>query len=420
MIQTTVLAPGITLRCFSDNRFKQSCLSLQFLRNMRLEESSLNALLPAVLLRGSINAPDLRDITLRLDDLYGASVGALVRRIGDYQTTGLYCSFMEDRFALPGDTIFEPMIAFLQELLLQPVLENGIFRADYVESEKRNLISAIASQRNDKRAYAGSQLFAHMCSKDSFGIPRLGTIAQAEAIDAENLYRHYMDVLQTSPVELFYVGSAEPEQVARCLKPLCQALAAKAKPLPPQTAFQDPAGGNHTQTMEISQGRLCMGFVTPITLRESSFAAMQVCNAIFGGGMTSKLFMKIREQMSLCYDVGSGYHGSKGILTVSAGIDFDMEELVRQEILAQLDACRAGHITQEELASAKQGLITQLQATHDSPGAIESYYASGALSGLNMTPAAYIQAVEAVTLSEVMEAAQSLQLHTTYFLKGAQ
>ena len=93
MIHTIALQPGITLRCFPDNRFKQSCLSLQFVRPMRGEEASLNALLPAVLLRGTKKRPDLRAIVLRLDDLYGASVGTQVRRVGDYQTTGMYCSF---------------------------------------------------------------------------------------------------------------------------------------------------------------------------------------------------------------------------------------------------------------------------------------------------------------------------------------
>jgi spore maturation protein SpmB len=54
------------------------------------EEAALNALLPTVLLRGSCAHPDLRAITLKLDDLYGASVSALVRRIGDIQTTGFF------------------------------------------------------------------------------------------------------------------------------------------------------------------------------------------------------------------------------------------------------------------------------------------------------------------------------------------
>ena len=89
MVKTIELSPGVTLRYFPDNRFKQGALSIQFLRPMCREEAALNALLPDVLLRGCQSAPDMRRITLRLDDLYGASVGALVRRVGDIPPTGL-------------------------------------------------------------------------------------------------------------------------------------------------------------------------------------------------------------------------------------------------------------------------------------------------------------------------------------------
>ena len=119
MIETKTLLPGITLRVCRDTRFKQGCLSFQLVRQMKPEEAALNALLPSVLLRGTRNCPDLRSITEHLDELYGASVSALVRRVGDYQTTGLYCGFMDDRFALPGDRVLAPMIGFLEELLLR-------------------------------------------------------------------------------------------------------------------------------------------------------------------------------------------------------------------------------------------------------------------------------------------------------------
>ena len=420
MIETSTLLPGITLRCFPDNRFKQSCLSLQLVRPMCREEAALNALIPAVLLRGCVKAPNLRDITLRLDDLYGASVGAVVRRVGDYQTTGLYCGFISDKYAMEGDAILEPMITFLGELLLEPVLEKGVFRKDFVQSEKKNLISTIESQLNDKRSYAASQLMKKMCSQDSFGIPRLGEVSQVKKITAKSAYAHYRRILQESPMELFYVGSAEPEFVAAKLKALFENIDRNYVNLPEQTPFQSPVGGDHTETMEVSQGKLAMGFSTPITLRDPMFAAMQVCNTVFGGGMTSKLFMNVREKMSLCYDIGSGYHGSKGIMTVSAGIDWDKKETVRAQILSQLEACRAGQITEDELNAAKQAVISSLRATHDAPGAIESYYATAALSGLGMTPAEYIEKVQQVTAQQVAQAAQTLSLHTVYFLKGVQ
>ena len=418
MIQTIHLLPGITLRCFPDSRFKQEGLSLQFIRPMCKEEAALNALLPAVLLRGCETAPDLRAITLRLDDLYGAAVGAQLRRVGDYQATGLSCSFMREEYALPGEQTQAPMMQFLEELLFHPVLENGVFCPEYVESEKRNLSAAIAAQRNDKRAYANAQMVKRMCKGDSFGVPRLGEKEDVEAITPESLYAHYQKVLRESPVNLFYVGAADPEKLADLLRPIFEKLERDPITLPAQTAFHDLGGCRETEVMDVAQGKLCMGFTTPITLRDEDFVAMQLFNTVFGSGMVSKLFMKIREEMSLCYDIHSSYHGSKGIVTVSAGIDCNMDAKVEEEILRQLKACQEGQITETELKAAKEALLNQLRSTHDSPGAIEGYYAVAALSGMQLTPETYSRAVEKATAEDIARAAKTLQLHTVYFLRG--
>ena len=418
MIQIFELYPGVTLRCFPDRRFKQGCFSIQFVRPMRREESALNALIPTVLLRGCRKYPDMRDIILHLDDLYGASMGALVRRVGDYQTTGISCSFIEDRFALPGDSVLAPMADFIRQLLLEPVLEEGVFLSRYVESEKRNLILTIESRLNDKRAYAAAQMMNKMCAADSYSIPRLGEKKQVAAITPQSAYDHYRKILKESPVEIFYVGSAQPEQVAELMKDVFRSLERTPCSLPAQTGFTDGGKGEYTEVMDVTQGKLCMGFVSPITFREGDFAAMQVFNALFGAGMTSKLFMQVREKLSLCYDIGSTYYGSKGILAVFSGIDFHQEQLVREQVLAQLTACQEGDITDEELTAAKEALLSQLRATHDSPGAIEGYYATAALSGLALTPAEYMNAVDAVTVEDVAQVARTLMPHTVYFLKG--
>lgn len=418
MIQSLSIGPGIRLRCIPDSRFKQGCLSVQLVRPMCRQEASLNALLPAVLLRGTRAYPDLRAITLHLDDLYGASVGTLVRRVGDYQTTGFYCGFMEDRFAMEGDAILAPMLDFVRQLLLEPVLENGCFQEDFVESEKKNLISTIESQLNDKRAYAMEQMIRTMCSEDSFGIPRLGEIADVEAITAQSLYHHYCRILRESPVELLYVGSAPEERVAELLRDLFREIDRNYVNLPAQTPLRTGPVSDTTMEMDVSQGKLCMGFVSPVTIRDAGFVAMQLLNTIFGGGMTSKLFMEIRERQSLCYAIGSGFHGSKGLMTVSAGIDSGMKEAVQQAVLAQLEACRAGEISQQELTAAKEALRSSLLATQDSPGALEGYYGTAALSGLSMTPDAYIRAVEQTTMEQVVAAARAVAPHTVFFLKG--
>lgn len=419
MIHTISLAPGITLRCYPDSRFKQGCISFQIIRPMSRDEAANNALIPSILLRATKNHPDLRAITHALDELYGAAVSTVVRRAGDYQTTGLYCSFLDDRFALTGDEILKPVLEFLMELVLDSPTENGGFLPEIVESEKKNLISTIESQRNDKRVYAMDQLFKIMCREDSYGVPRLGEKEQVAAIDPVELYRHYQKILKESQIHIFYVGDAQPEKVAGILRPMLARMERNPVELPPQTSFNTCPGQDMVETMEVSQGKLCMGFVSPITNRDKDFAAMQVFNTLYGSGMTSKLFMRIREQLSLCYNIGSGYYGSKGILAVSAGIDFDKEELTKMEVLKLLEDCRQGKISPEELEAGREAVLSTLRATHDSPGSIENYYATAALSGLDMTPAEYMAAVEQVGLSDVVACARSLILHSTYFLKGA-
>ena len=420
MVTTHTLFPGVVLRHCRDTRFKQGCLSIQLLTPMDRDTAAENALLPAVLLRGCREYRELRAITQRLDDLYGASVSTLVRRIGDYQATGLYCGFMDDRFALSGDKILEPMIRFAAQLLLDPVTEDGGFCPEYVESEKVNLISTIESERNDKRAYAAAQLLRHMCTNDSFGIPRLGEKEWVAAIDSRSLYAHYRDLLARCPIHLFYVGSAPVETVAELLTRELSVLGPRETALLPQTAFHDGGKTHRSEEMAVAQAKLCLGYTTPITNRDPEFAAMQVFNTLFGAGMTSKLFMNVREKLSLCYAIGSAYYGVKGLVTVSAGIDTDKEALARREIEAQLSACQAGDITDAELESAREALLSGLRGVHDSPGAIEGWFSSAALGGLAMTLPEYTQAVKQVTREQVMAAAKTVKLHSSFVLKGVQ
>lgn len=418
MYQTYQLLPGVTLRCVKAQRFKQGCLSIQFLRPMCREEAAMNALIPSVLLRGTVRRPDIRAITQHLDDLYGASVGEMVRRIGDYQTVGLYFGFIEDRFAFTGDRILEPILDFAKELLLEPLVENGGFCPDYVSGEKRNLIANIESQLNDKRAYAAAQLIKKMCSADSYGIPRLGTKEDVEVIEPVAAYEHYQRLLSQSPVEVFYVGSADPEIIADKIREIFTSFYRCPITLPEHTPFCDAGGGDYVETMEISQGKLCMGFTTPVTTAHDGFAAMQVLNSLFGSGMTSKLFNQVREKMSLCYSISSGYYGGKGIVTVSAGIDSDKGDLVKQETLHQLQLCCEGAITEAELTAAKESVLSALRGVYDAPGSIESYEFVMAVGRNPLSTEEYRQRVQSVTLDQVIEAAKSLTLHTTFFLKG--
>ena len=166
------LLPGVFLTSIQDGRFKTACFSLSFLRPLRAGEAAMNALLPSVLLRGSEKTPSIRAIADRLDELHGASIGALVRKKGEIQLTGLFADCLEDQYA--GEAVFSHLLDFVSELLFCPRTEHGAFVPELVSQECRNLQNAMQSVLDDKSAYCERQLLRAMCRDDGFGVPRLG------------------------------------------------------------------------------------------------------------------------------------------------------------------------------------------------------------------------------------------------------
>ena len=418
MIETTELFPGVRLHFIRDPRFKQSLMTVQFLRPMCREESAKNALWSSVLLRGSRNYPDLRDITIRLDSLYGAGMGAMVRRVGDVQASGMSMTFLADRFALAGDAIFRPMAEFVGELLLEPRLDQGVFRQDYVEGEKKNLISAIESRRNDKAVYAMQQLLARMCREDPYGLSRLGEPEDIANLTAAELYDYYVRVLKESPVEIFCVGDLDADTVAAGLMPLAEALGPRKGYAPGKIRFHDAGGGTWAEQQPLTQTQLDLGFVSDVTLDHPLCISMRLFNLIYGAGMQNKLFRVIRETMSLCYDISSAYHAGKGLLTVSTGIENAQTDRVREEIFHQLTLCQQGNITAEELNSAREAMHSSLRATFDSGSNMEGYYFNGLLTDSLLPPEEYHARLDAVTLEEVVEAANHVRFHSEFLLRG--
>ena len=144
-------------------KFKTSCLSAQFITPLRRETASYGALLPLVLQRGTISCPDIEQLSAAMDRLYGAQINPTIRKRAECQCIGFVASVMDDSFAPQGEKLLEPSAALLGELLLDPVTRNGRYLAEYVDSERANLLDSIRSIRNDKRDWADLRLLQEMC-----------------------------------------------------------------------------------------------------------------------------------------------------------------------------------------------------------------------------------------------------------------
>ena len=339
-----------------------------------------------------------------------------MRKKGENQCIGFAASFIDEEFVPGGEKLLEPMCDLLGELLLDPVTRNGRFLNDYVESEKQNLIDAIRGIINDKRDYADLRLLQEMCRGERYGVDKFGSIARVEKITNQTLFRYYQELLSTAHLEFFYCGSAERERVEEAISRAFAPLQ-RGRVVPPVIAEKKNAPETPreiTERMDVTQGKLSMGW----RASTNDAPAMMLANLIFGGYSNSKLFLNVREKLSLCYYASSSYHRSKGIVTVSSGIECRDVETAKREILAQLAAVQRGEFEEWEVEGARACLIASLESRGDSAGRMEENALGQAATGIRETADELIAALRAVTNERIAEAAQSMTLDTVYFLTG--
>lgn len=415
------IMPDTHLTCVKTEKFKTCCLSLNLITKLDKETASKNALLPRVLLRGTSVHPDMESINGYLDALYGARIVPMVRKKGELHCIGFLADFIDDDF-VPGENILEKAAAFLGEILLSPNTHGGLMLADFVDSERKNLIDDIRAGINDKRSYSIDRLFELMCQGEAFGTNKLGDETHAESITAAALTKHYRNLIASSRIEVFYCGAHETERVEAAVRSALSALPRSGPAAPLATDVhlhaREKEPRSYTDKLEVSQGKLTLGFRLGTCMLSPNYAALMVFNAVFGGSVTSKLFSNVREKLSLCYYASSVIEKHKGIMVVSSGVEFSKFDEAKQEILAQLDAVRRGDVSDWEMLSARRAVITSIKSAMDKPTGLEELFFDLSVASIKMTPDELAALADSVTPDEVAGIASCIELDTVYYLTG--
>ncbi len=409
------LMEGVSLTYLPAKKFKTGLLSAHFLTPLDRGSAAVRALLPAVLRRGTVGSPDMGAISARLDRLYGAELDYTVRKKGECQCVGFVGSFIDDAYALGGEKLLEPVAELLGEMILAPVTRSGRFLPDYVESERDNLADAIRSIRNDKRDWADLRLLQELCTGEAYGVSRLGDEKSVEKTSPQKLYAEYRRLVASAPMELFYCGSAELSRVEDALLNALSALPRQGVAPIPVTERHRPRQETRVvrEGMDVTQGKLGMGF----SCTSDDESALLLGNLLFGGSSNSKLFLNVREKLSLCYYASSLYHRQKGLITVSSGVEFADFQPAYEEILSQLQALRQGQLEPWELDAAKGVLRSAYAAMEDSQGRLENFWLGQAIEGRSDSPEDLSQEMEETSAERIFRAMETVKLDTVYYLE---
>lgn len=415
-MQSFAINDNITLTYIPMDKLKTTTVEFYIHRPLVCEEASKNAILPHILKRECSLCRDSKEVAKYLENLYGAKFSAGIGKRGDDHLISFDFETISDRFAPFGEKLIDGVVSLALSMLFG---ERTGFSEKVFEQERKNSITKIENIINDKRVYALYRCQEEMAKGDCFAIPRLGYVEDMKAMSKEELFDYYKKIIVSSPIDIYICGEAEPEAVCKKVRESIKGIEFKKAEMPKSQILNKNTPVNFvTDHLDVTQGKLAVGFLTDTKPTDDDYTALAVANAIFGGGAQSKLFNNVREKLSLAYYAGSMMDKNKGILMVNAGIEFKNKDKAYEEVLAQLEEMKKGNITDLEIESSKGFMINSLLACYDDQHSLISYYLGEKMGQTNTEIEEKIKKIKKVTKEDAAHAMQKVHLDTVYFLAG--
>ena len=410
---------SISLEYIPMKKLKTSTVGVFIHRQLTKEDAAKNAILPRILKRGCELCKNRGEIEKYLDNIYGGDLRGGCFKKGEDQVMYFSVEAITEKYSPEKEPLFEKMINLLMSVVFRPVIHDGGFVPEYVAQEKKNLIERIESLKNDKRTYASQRCVEEMCKDTAFAVHSYGTIEDVSEIDEKSLYEYYLDMIYNSKIDIFVSGECDEQEAARLIKASLPYGAFNGGCICLDGILKKDGQVQYTEeVMDVTQGKLSMGFTTGVDGTGDDYYALMVANSIFGGGAHSKLFNNVREKLSLCYYASSSMDRYKTFLVVNAGIEFENYQKAYDEILNQLKAVQNGEVSELEYVSSINAIVNSLTSCFDDQFAMQSFRLSEKILKTGTSLEECIQKIKAVKLEDAVRVSKNIRLDTVYFLKG--
>ncbi len=415
-----VINDNVFLNLIETDKFKTNCISVDFFCNLSEDSAALNALLPFVLSKGTEKYPNMIDITKKLDMLYGAKIIPKISKYGDVQAFGFISYPLKKEYTPEVDASLG-VLDMIGEMINSPILENGFLSKNIIETEKRIMIDRIEAQINDKSHYSLLRCCQIMSEGEPYALLETGSAEQVKNITEISLTKQLNKIRSSFRTEICCVGHFDKLQLTQTVNNIFSA--SPRTPSKPLRFSRSPISENIKRISEnqnIKQGKLCLGYRTSCFPESKDLPAYTVLVEVLSGSPISKLFTNVREKLSLCYYCSAISDVSKGIMIIASGINACDKDAAEKAISSQLEQCKNGDISDDELNSARKSLKNSIRALHDDVGSVKAWYLKNIISGISCDPFDFLDKLLSVTKDDIQRSAQKIKLDTVYFLYGTE
>ncbi len=424
--QKISLSQGAELYCLNTDEYKRSRLDIFFTFPADKYKSPLMRLLLSVLFRGSKNFPTLTHMNKHLDSMYDSTIYWKDYHLGANHTYRISCTTLDKKYLPQKDAYLDLLtetLKVIEDVLLNPLYDHdGLLSEKFFESEREFAIDNINANLNSPKAYASLRCQQMLFGDDPVGYSLSGTEELLRSYTRAELTAIREYFLKCSNITAYYVGTESGEEISKKLRLIFDRIGERAPVgIIPKYALPTQEYSEAEEEFDLTQGRLQIGLTCGSTIGDSDSAAMSLYNEILGGSSTSKLFMNVRERKSLCYSCYSGINSDAGVMVISCGTKPENKDVALDEIKNQIEQMRLGNVSDEEIASAKKGLINSLNQMPDTAASlVAASFKYKLLANIDVSIEDRKEQINSITKENIVTFAEKVTLCSVFFLTNSQ
>ena len=209
-----ILDRGISFSAINNNKFKASVLAFSISTPLDKILASHSLLFSGLLRRGTKKYPSLSMLNRTLDELYGSFIEVRGSNIGNNLSFCVTAEVLDNKYVPDGTDTLGGVIDILSDLIINPRLLLADFDNELFLQEKKIAIDMLNSEKNNTRAYSIRKCIEYL-EADNTQLPSLQElISIIEEATLDEVVRSYKTLLRSAPLDVFYVGSTDPEEIA--------------------------------------------------------------------------------------------------------------------------------------------------------------------------------------------------------------
>lgn len=403
------------LHFMKTDKFKTILMRVNFKQEIEEKLITEREILAGLLSNSSMDFKTLREMILKKEDLYQLGYGCSSVTSGNYIIFKAYVKFISEKYTEKG--MNEASIRFFLDSVFKPNIENNQFKKEIFDLEKNNYLEYLEGKDDNPSRFANLRFNQILGASTPLAFDHSGNIEILKSLNEKSIYESYVDMINNSIVDVFFVGNMEVEEVTSIIDTYFQEISPLKTEKTHYISIPDYELQQVIEKSNFKQSKLRMGFtISDITDFERQYV-LPIYNFILGGDADSLLFKNVREKNSLCYDVSSSTTPIYSTLRVLADIaakDYEKATSIIQEMIERM---KNGDFEEEELDKVKLNYKTSFKEIMDSNQSISNILETHEYLGYDF-PEERAKRIDSVTKDMVVSLAQKVVLKVIYFLEG--